>query len=157
MLPKSEDIKDSNDKAHMTIQDDNELRGILNTARTVACVGVSSNPTKPSYGIFQYLAEVGYRMIPVNPTTPEIFGRPSYPDLRSIPEKIDVVQIFRKPEDVPPVVEQAILIGAKVIWMQEGIVNEPAARLAEKAGLKVVMDRCMMKTHQRLLGGLSHL
>lgn len=141
----------------MPIQDDSELRQILTTAKTVACVGVSSNPEKPSYGIFQYLAEAGYRMIPVNPTAPEILGRPSYPSVRMIPEKIDVVQVFRKPEDVPPVVEQAIQAGAKVIWMQEGVVNEAAAAQAEKAGLKVVMDRCMMKTHQRLLGGLSHL
>ncbi len=141
----------------MPIQDDSELRQILTTAKTVACVGVSSNLEKPSYGIFQYLAEAGYRMIPVNPTAPEILGRPSYPSVRMIPEKIDVVQVFRKPEDVPPVVEQAIQAGAKVVWMQEGVVNEAAAAQAEKAGLKVVMDRCMMKTHQRLLGGLSHL
>ena len=141
----------------MPIQDDSELRQILTTAKTVACVGVSSNPEKPSYGIFQYLAEAGYRMIPVNPTAPEIHGRPSYPSVRMIPEKIDVVQVFRKPEDVPPVVEQAIQAGAKVVWMQEGVVNEAAAAQAEKAGLKVVMDRCMMKTHQRLLGGLSRL
>src|SRR5512143_698531 len=103
----------------MPIQDDSELRQILTTAKTVACVGVSSNPEKPSYGIFQYLAGAGYRMIPVNPTTPEILGRTSYPDVRSIPEKVDVVQVFRKPEDVPAVVEQAIQAGAKVVWMQE--------------------------------------
>ena len=141
----------------MTIEDDNELRAILRTARTVASVGVSSNPEKPSYGIFQYLAGVGYRMIPVNPTTPEILGRTSYPDVRSIPEKVDVVQVFRKPEDVPAVVEQAIQAGAKVVWMQEGVINKDAARQAEEAGLQVVMDRCMMKTHQRLLRGLSRL
>ena len=141
----------------MTIEDDAELRRILKTAKNVACVGVSSNPEKPSYGIFQYLAEAGYNMIPVNPTTPEILGRKTYPDVPSIPEKIDVVQIFRKPEDVPPVVEQAIQAGAKVVWMQEGIVNREAAARAEKAGLKVVMDRCMMKTHQRLFNSLTQL
>ncbi len=141
----------------MTVEDDATLRNILSSFRTVACVGVSSNPAKPSYGIFQYLAEAGYRMIPVNPTTPEIMGRPSYPDLQSIPEKIDVVQVFRKPEDVPPVVEDAIKAGAKVVWMQEGIVNPQAAKRAQQAGLQVVMDRCMMKTHQRLFGGLSRL
>ncbi len=141
----------------MTIEDDAELRNILKSVRTVACVGVSSNPEKPSYGIFQYLSEAGYHMVPVNPTAPEIMGRPSYPDVRSIPQKVDVVQVFRKPEDVPPVVEQAIQAGAKVVWMQEGIVNDDAAKQAEAAGLKVVMDRCMMKTHQRLLGGLSRL
>lgn len=141
----------------MTIENDSELRQILSTAKTVACVGVSSNPEKPSYGIFQYLSEAGYRMIPVNPTTPEILGKPTYPDLKSIPFKIDVVQVFRKPEDVPPVVDQAIQAGASVVWMQEGVVNQDAAAKAEKAGLKVVMDRCMMKTHQRLFGGLSQL
>ena len=141
----------------MTIENDSELRQILSTAKTVASVGVSSNPEKASYGIFQYLVEAGYRMIPVNPTTPEVQGKPTYPDLRSLPVKVDVVQVFRKPEDVLPVVEQAIEAGASVVWMQEGIVNQEAAARAEQAGLKVVMDRCMMKTHQRLLGGLSRL
>lgn len=141
----------------MTVEDDAGLRDILRSSHTVACVGVSSNPAKPSYGIFQYLAEAGYHMIPVNPTTPEIMGRPTYADVASIPEKVDVVQVFRKPEDVPAVVEDAIKAGAKVVWMQEGIVNEEAARRAEQAGLQVVMDRCMMQTHQRLFGGLSKL
>ncbi len=141
----------------MTVEDDAGLSSILKSARTVACVGVSSNPAKPSYGIFQYLAEAGYHMIPVNPTTPEIMGRPTYGDVASIPEKVDVVQVFRKPEDVPAVVEDAIKAGAKVVWMQEGIVNQQAAQRAEQAGLQVVMDRCMMQTHQRLFGGLSKL
>ncbi len=140
----------------MTIEDDAELRNVLTSAHTVATVGVSSNPEKPSYGIFQYLAEAGYNMIPVNPTVPEVLGRKSYPDLKSIPEKIDVVQVFRKPEDVPAVVEQAIQAGARVVWMQEGIVNQQAAERAEQAGLKVVMDRCMMKTHQRLVRRALH-
>ena len=139
----------------MTIETDAELRQILKTVKTVACVGVSSNPEKASYEIFQYLADAGYHMIPVNPTTPEILGRKSYPDVPSIPEKVDVVQIFRRPEDVPPIVEQAIKAGAKVVWMQEGIVNQEAAATAEKAGLQVVMNRCMMKTHQRLLARLT--
>ena len=136
----------------MPIEDDAELRNILKSARTVASVGVSSNPQKPSYGIFQYLMEAGYQMLPVNPMTPEVMGKQSYPDLASVQQKIDVVQVFRKPEDVQPVVEQAIQAGAKVVWMQEGIVNEQAAKQAEEAGLKVVMDRCMMKTHMRLMG-----
>jgi predicted CoA-binding protein len=136
----------------MTINDDGELRQILLTVKTVASVGASSNPDKPSYGIFQYLLEHGYDMIPVNPGTPEIQGQKTYPDLASIPTKIDVVQVFRKPEDVPPVVDQAIAAGAKIVWMQEGVVNEEAAGKAEAAGLKVVMDRCMRATHRRLLG-----
>ena len=141
----------------MTIENDAELREILKTVRTVASVGVSSNPNKASFGIFQYLVEAGYKMIPVNPTTPEVLGRATFADLKSIPEKIDVVQVFRKPEDVPPVVEEAIQVGARVVWMQEGVINREAASQAEKAGLKVVMNRCMMKTHQRLMGGLMHL
>jgi predicted CoA-binding protein len=136
----------------MTINDDNELKQILMTNRMVASVGVSSSEEKPSYWIFNYLKEHGYQMIPVNPTASEILGRKTYPDLQSIPQKIDIVQVFRKPEDVPPVVEQAINIGAKIVWMQKGIINEAAAKTAESAGLKVVMDRCMMETHQRLLG-----
>jgi len=137
----------------MTINNDKELKQILQTIRIVASVGVSSNEEKPSYGIFYYLMEHGYQMIPVNPTAIEILGLKIYPDLASIPQKIDAVQIFRKPEDVPPVVEDAICIGAKVVWMQEGIINEKAAQKAEAAGLKVVMNRCMMETHMRLLGG----
>jgi predicted CoA-binding protein len=135
------------------ITDDRELLQILKTAKTVASVGVSSNDEKPSYWIFQYLLQHGYHMIPVNPTASEIHGQKVFPDLSSIPEKVDVVQVFRKPEDVPPVVEEAIRIGARVVWMQEGIVNERAAQKAEAAGLKVVMNRCMMKTHDRLIGG----
>jgi predicted CoA-binding protein len=139
----------------MTIEDDLELREILETSKTVASVGVSSNPDKPSYGIFAYLLAQGYEMIPVNPGAPEIQGRKTYSDLTSIPEKLDVVQVFRKPEDVPPVVEMAIRVGAKVVWMQEEVINEQAAQMAEAAGLRVVMNRCMRKTHIRLLGGRS--
>jgi predicted CoA-binding protein len=98
------------------------------------------------------LKEQGYRIIPVNPTADEILGEKAYPDLSSIPERVDVVQVFRKPEDVPPVVDEAIKIGAKVVWMQEGIVNEEAAQKAREAGLQVVMDACMRATHRRLIG-----
>jgi uncharacterized protein len=136
----------------MTINNDNDLAQILKTIRIVASVGVSSSDEKPSYWIFNYLKLHGYQMIPVNPTVSEILGQKTYPDLRSIPQKIDVVQVFRKPEDVPPVVDLAIEVGAKIVWMQKGIINADAARKAEAAGLKVVMDRCMMETHQRLLG-----
>jgi hypothetical protein len=115
-------------------------------------VGVSSNPEKESHGIFHYLQEHGYQMIPVNPTALEILGQKAYPDLDSVPIKVEVVQVFRRPEDVPPEVEAAIRIGAQIVWMQEGVVNEQAAARAEAAGLKVVMDRCMRKTHQRLIG-----
>jgi hypothetical protein len=141
----------------MTIDDDRELKRILTTVRTVASVGVSSSAEKPSYGIFKYLREHGYEMIPVNPSALEIQGLKTYPDLASIHEKLDVVQVFRKPEDVPPVVDLAIQVGAKVVWMQEGVINEEAARKAEAAGLLVVMNRCMRETHRRLLGEQYHL
>ena len=131
---------------------DQMMKDILLSTKTIASVGVSSNPGKESYGIVHYLKSQGYRIIPVNPTADEVLGEKSYPDLESIPEKIDVVQVFRKPEDVPPVVESAIKVGAKTVWMQEGIVNEEAAQKAREAGLQVVMDACMRVTHRRLIG-----
>ena len=131
---------------------DKEMKEILLTTKTIASVGLSGNPQKESYGIVAYLKEQGYTIIPVNPTATEILGEKSYPDLESVPVKIDVVQVFRKPEDVPPVVEDAIKVGAKVVWMQEGIVNEEAAKRAREAGLQVVMDACMRATHRRLIG-----
>ena len=132
---------------------DENLREILLSAKTIASVGLSSNQAKESFWIASYLKEQGYRIIPVNPTADEILGEKAYPDLQSVPEKIDVVQVFRKPEDVPPVVEDAIQVGAKVVWMQEGIVNSEAAQKAEEAGLQVVMDACMRSTHRRLMIG----
>lgn len=134
------------------MNNDQTMKDILLSTKTIASVGLSSNPGKESYGIVQYLKNQGYRIIPVNPTADEILGEKSYPDLESVPEKIDVVQVFRKPEDVPPVVDSAIKAGAKVVWMQEGVVNEEAAQTARKAGLQVVMDACMRATHQRLIG-----
>ncbi len=131
---------------------DDAIREILLSARTIASVGLSSNEEKDSYGVASYLKEQGYRIIPVNPTATEILGEKAYPDLQSVPEKIDLVQVFRKPEDVPPVVDDAIKAGAKVVWMQEGIVNEEAAQKAREAGLQVVMDACMRASHRRLVG-----
>ncbi len=131
---------------------DQEMKDILLAAKTIATVGVSSNSEKESYQVAAYLQEQGYRMIPVNPTATEILGQPVYPSLSAIPDPVDVVQVFRKPEDVPPVVEEAIKIGAKVVWMQEGIVNEEAAQKARAAGLQVVMDACMRATHRKLIG-----
>jgi len=124
---------------------------ILKEYRTVAMVGASSNPERPSYKVFNYLSEHGYHVIPVNPTVPEILGKPCYPDLSSIPEKVEVVDIFRKSEEVMPVVDEAIKIGAKVVWMQEGVINEEAAAKAKNAGLLVVMDKCMRKQHLALV------
>jgi predicted CoA-binding protein len=134
------------------MNDDQMMKGILLSTKTIASVGLSSNQEKESYWIVSYLKDQGYRIIPVNPTADEILGEKAYPDLKSVPEKIDVVQVFRKPEDVPPVVDSAIKVGAKVVWMQEGIVNEEAAQKARDAGLQVVMDACMRVTHRRLIG-----
>ncbi len=128
------------------------MKAILLSAKTIASVGLSSNQEKESYGVVSYLQEQGYRIIPVNPTATEILGEKAYPDLSSVPDKVDVVQVFRKPEDVPPVVDEAVKIGAKVVWMQEGIVNEEAAKTARAAGLQVVMNACMRAAHRGLIG-----
>jgi predicted CoA-binding protein len=131
---------------------DKQLKELYKSIKTIASVGLSANVEKPSFGIVYYLQQQGYRIIPVNPTAPEILGQKSYPDLLSIPDKVDVVQLFRRSEDVPPFVEQAIQIGARVVWMQQGISNPEAAKKAEAAGLTVVMDRCMRAEHIRLFG-----
>lgn len=127
-----------------------KLRNILATSKTIAVVGLSSNPEHPGQSVPAYLQEQGYRIIPVNPNLSHALGEKAYTNLRDIPEPVDVVQIFRPSETVPPIVEDAIAIGAKAIWMQEGIVNEAAAARAEAAGLQVVMDACMRATHRKL-------
>lgn len=124
---------------------------VLREYRNVAVVGLSPDPEKASYGIAKYLAEHGYNIIPVNPNVQEILCRKSYPDLSSLHEKVEVVEIFRRSEYVIPIIEEAIKIGAKVVWMQEGIVNEEAAARAREAGLLVVMNKCMFKEHRRLI------
>jgi predicted CoA-binding protein len=134
------------------MNNDQMMKEILLSAKTIASVGLSSNPEKESFWIVKYLQDQGYRIIPVNPTADEILGEKAYPDLESVPEKIDVVQVFRKPEDVPPVVDSAIKVGAQAVWMQEGIVHKEAAQKAREAGLQVVMDACMRVTHRRLIG-----
>jgi predicted CoA-binding protein len=123
---------------------------VLNSSRTVAVVGLSSKPDRPSYRVASYLKEQGYKIIPVNPAEKEILGELCYPDLASIPESVDVVDVFRRSEEVLPIVEEAIKIGAKAVWMQEGVINEEAAARAREAGLVVVMDRCMRKEHRKL-------
>lgn len=123
---------------------------ILNSSRIIAVVGLSPKPERPSYRVASYLKEQGYRIIPVNSQEKEILGEPSFPDLASVPEPVDVVDIFRRSEEAAPIVEEAIKIGAKAVWMQEGVMNEKAATRAKEAGLLVVMDKCMRKEHQRL-------
>ena len=132
---------------------DEELKDALSTCKTVAVVGISPKEDRPSYIVASYLKKKGYRIIPVRPDGDYILGEKVYPNLTEIPKEVevDVVDIFRRSEDVPPIVEEAIQRGAKVIWMQEGVMHKEAGAKAEKAGLKVVMDRCMKKEHQRLL------
>jgi hypothetical protein len=130
---------------------DEKIREMLSQTTTIAVVGLSPNPSRPSYGVANYLKNKNYRIIPVNPGYPEVLGEKSYPTLSDIPEKVDVVDIFRRPEYVPPIVDEAIKIKARVIWMQSGIVNYEAAQKAKKAGLLVVMDRCMAVAHSILM------
>ena len=130
---------------------DPEIRDILKRAHTIAMVGASDKPDRDSYQVMAYLIAHGYRVIPVNPTVETVQGERSYPSLTAIPERVDVVDIFRSSDAVPPIVDEAIAIGAPVVWMQLGIVNEEAARKARAAGLDVVMDRCMRTEHRRLI------
>ena len=128
-----------------------EIRNILQNTTTIAVVGLSPKPSRPSNQVAQYLKDAGYTIIPVNPGQNTLLGLPCYPDLQAIPGPVDMVDIFRQSEFVLLVVEEAIAIKAKVIWMQSGIINEEAAELAKKAGLAVIMDRCTMVDHMDLL------
>jgi len=134
--------------------EDRELRALLGEAHTIAVVGLSSKPGRPSLEVARYLQEHGFRIVPVNPRETEILGEPSYPSLRDIPPDlaIDVVDVFRRAEDTPEVARDAVAIGAKVLWLQEGIVNEEAYRVADDAGLDVIMGVCIKLTRQRLEG-----
>jgi predicted CoA-binding protein len=126
------------------------IAALLRSAKVIAVVGLSGKKSRPSYGVAEYMQRAGYRIIPVNPNEDNVLGERVYPDLESIPEKIDVVNIFRRSEFVAPVVDAAIRIGAKAVWMQEGVVHEDAAARARASGLVVIMDRCILKEHQRL-------
>ena len=130
-----------------------DIAEMLRNSRVIAVVGLSDRPDRPSHGVAAYLQAQGYRIVPVNPRlSGPVLGEQPYPDLRSVPEKVDIVDIFRRSEDVPPVVDDAIAIGAPLVWMQLGIVNDDAARKAESAGAAVVMDRCLKVEHEALLG-----
>ena len=120
---------------------------LLKTSRTIAVVGLSSRRFRPSYGVAQYMQQNGYRIIPVNPFEQQVLGEKCYPDLDSVPDPVDIVNIFRRSEFVPDIVEAAIRIGARAVWMQEGVVHPEAAARAAAAGLTVVMDRCILKDH----------
>ena len=127
------------------------IRKILKDSKTIAVVGLSPKPHRPSHRVASYLMEVGYSIIPVNPGQDIILGQTCYPNLRAIPGPVDLVDIFRRQEEILPIVDDAIDIGARFIWMQEGIVNEEAATKAETAGLEVIMDRCTKIDHLNLL------
>jgi len=129
---------------------DQVLKQILTDATTIAMVGASSNPEKASYGIMQKLQQAGYRVIPVNPRETEILGERSYPSLVDVPEGIDIVDVFRRPEDAPGIADEAATIGAKVLWLQSGITSEEAAGRAATGGLVTVMDTCIGATHSLL-------
>jgi uncharacterized protein len=131
----------------MPLADATTITRILKNCHTIAVVGLSSNPARPSYRVASYMQAQGYRVIPVNPNETNVLGEQSYPSLASVPGTVDLVDTFRKSEDVLPIVEEAIARGAKAIWMQEGVVNEAAAARAAQAGLLVVMDRCWRKEH----------
>jgi len=124
---------------------------ILKDSHVIAVVGLSANKERPSYGIAAYLKEHGYKIIPVNPKEDIILGERCYPSLTSIDEQVDIVDVFRRSEEAETVADEAIKIGAKVVWMQEGIVNERAAAKARDAGLEVIMDMCMMKEHRKMM------
>ena len=126
------------------------IEKILTGSKTIAIVGISDKQERPSHRVAKYLKEQEYRIIPVNPRLEEVLGEKCYGSLEEIPHNVDVVDIFRKPEDVQPIVDSAINIGAKAIWMQEGITNNEAAERAKAAGLVVVMDHCMFKEHSKL-------
>jgi uncharacterized protein len=130
------------------------LRRVLSESRTLAVVGLSADWYRPSNFAAKYMQEHGFRVIPVNPKYAEILGEKCYPDLRSIPEPVDLVDVFRKPQDCLPIAQDAVAIGAKVLWLQIGVINEEAKRIAEAAGLTVVMNRCVKIEYARLFGGL---
>jgi len=130
---------------------DEQIADLLRGAHTIAVVGLSSNRFRASYGVSRYMQSAGYRIIPVNPNEQNVLGEKAYARLEDVPEKIDIVDIFRRSEFVPDVVDAAIRVGVKTIWMQEGVVHPEAARRAREAGKFVIMDACILREHQRLM------
>jgi predicted CoA-binding protein len=130
---------------------DQQIKDLLSTAHTIAVVGLSSSRVRASYGVSEYMQSAGYRIIPVNPKEQQVLGEKAYARLEDVPEKIDLVNVFRRSEFVPEIVDAAIRVGARAIWMQEGVADEAAAQRAREAGLFVVMDSCILKEHRRLL------
>ena len=133
----------------MAINSTETIRRILDECRTIAVVGLSSDPSRASNSVSGYMRRQGYRVIPVNPNETSVFGEKSYPDLFAVPVKIDLVDVFRRPDEAGKAVDEAIAVGAKAVWMQEGVIDSAAAQRAVDAGLMVVMDRCWLKEHIR--------
>lgn len=133
----------------MSINSPETIRRILDECRTIAVVGLSSDPYRPSNSVSAYMRKNGYRVIPVNPNETSVFNEQAYPDLFAVPEKIDLVDVFRRPDEAGKAVDQAIAVGAKAVWLQEGVIDSGAAERALDAGLMVVMDRCWLKEHIR--------
>lgn len=140
----------------MLVDDVAGLRRVLQGNRVIAVVGLSPSWNRPSYFAAKYMLEHGYTVIPVNPSAPEILGQKSYPDLASIPVRVDMVDVFRKAEDAGPIADEAVRIGAGCLWLQLGVINPDAAERASAAGLDVVMDRCVKIEYARLFGGLNY-
>jgi uncharacterized protein len=138
-------------------QDSLEIQRVLNTAKTIAVVGLSNNELRASYFVGYYLKRHGYKVIPVNPRATEILGAPSYPSLLEVPEPVDIVNVFRAPDALPEIAEQAVRIGAKSLWCQFGVINLDGARIAEDGGVSVVMDRCIKVEHARYVGRMHWL
>ncbi len=133
----------------MEVNDPQAIKRILDECRTIAVVGLSSNPARPSHGVAGYMKRHGYKVIPVNPKEQTVHGEQSYPTLADVPEGVDLVDVFRRSEEAGKVVDEAIRIGAKAVWLQEGVIDQAAAERALDAGLLVVMDRCWLKEHMR--------
>ena len=134
----------------MAINSHETIQRILDECRTIAVVGLSSDPSRPSHGVSSYMRRSGYKVIPVNPNETAVFGEKSYPDLAAVPEKIDLVDVFRRSDEAGKAVDEAIAVGAKAVWLQEGVIDRYAAQRALDAGLLVVMDRCWLKEHIRI-------
>jgi uncharacterized protein len=143
----NQSVDGSNGGATTTAPAGDRVTQILRDSRTIAVVGLSSRRFRPSHGVSEYLQSVGYRIIPVNPNETEVLGEKSYAKLEDVPEKIDIVDVFRRSEFVPEIVESAIRIGARGVWMQEGVIHSEAAESARRAGLFVIMDACILKEH----------
>ena len=143
---------DAHRELRPVLPSDDELRSILGSARVIAVVGLSSKPWRPSNEVGSYLRHKGYRIIPVNPNETEVFGEPAYASLLDVPEPVDAVDVFRRSEHTPEIAGQAVRIGAKVLWLQEGVIDKEAYRIATEGGLDVVMGACMMRERERLEG-----